>query len=556
MAPVTSGSRLVRAAALAVLLIAGTTACNSAALTQGPKLAKDQMLRVALDDQPSSLDPGQTQYTYETAVLRAVSEPLLKQLPDLSGLVPAAAQSFDVTNNGTVYVFHLRSNARYWDGKPVRAQDFVFAWKRLIDPRLASPTETFFAAAVLNGDRVSVMDPQRDAATIDTALGSLGLAAVDDFTFQVTLSRQDPAFPWIAAMPAGAPVREDVVAKYGDKWAASPDTLVTNGPFRVAAMVPNDHITVGPNPDYWGARPILTSIQFTVVNDGASALYKYKTGQLDEISVQPAQAASVTGDATLSRELEKAPDLTVFWIVFRNDAPPLDNANVRRAIAEAIDRGAFISQIFQGQGLAADSYIPSGMHGHVSSFTTQRFDVAQARASLAASGVSAQQLSGVKFAYDMSSDFGKATATFVRDQLKANLGVDVTLQGLDANTLSSHLSTGDFQIAGPMGWSADYADPADWYDIFTTTNSNNVALYHNQQYDNFVRVARTDLQPSRRDQEYQQAQQMLVDDAPVAFMAQSVTWHLIRPYVRGIVTSPGEEWPGALSPTQISLAPH
>jgi len=556
MATVTSGPRLVRAAALALLLIIGTTACNSAPLTQGPRLAKDQTLRVVLEDQPSSLDPGQTQYPYETAVLRAISEPLLKPLPDLSGVAPAAAASFEASGDGTVFVFHLRPAARYWDGTPVRAQDFVFAWRRLIDPRLAAPAETFFAGAILNGDRVSVMDPQRDASTIDAALGTLGLKAVDDFTFQVTLSHPDPAFVWLAAMPAGGPVRADVVTKYGDQWAASPDTLVTNGPFRVAAMVTNDHITVTPNPDYWGARPILTSIQFLIVNDGATALYKYKNGQLDETSVQPAQAASVASDSALSHDLVKTPDLTVYWITFRIDAPPLDNVKVRRAISEAIDRSAFVNQIFQGQGTGADTFIPAGMHGYDSTLSAQRFDVAQARASLAASGVSIQQLSVVKFAYDLGSDFGKATAMFVRDQLKANLGVDITLQGLDANTLSSHLASGDFQIAGPMGWTADYPDPADWFDIFTTTSSNNVALYHNQQYDDFVRVASSDLQPTRRDQEYQLAQQMLVDDSPVAFLAQSVTWNLVRSYVRGASSSPVEEWPGALSPTEISLAPH
>jgi oligopeptide transport system substrate-binding protein len=107
-----------------------------------------------------------------------------------------------------------------------------------------------------------------------------------------------------------------------------------------------------------------------------------------------------------------------------------------------------------------------------------------------------------------------------------------------------------------MGWSADYPDPADWFDYFVTTSSNNVAFYQNQQYDNFVRVARTDVQPDRRDQEYQQAQQMLVDDAPVAFLAQSVSWYLVRPYVRGIVASPVDEWPGALDPAGISIAPH
>jgi oligopeptide transport system substrate-binding protein len=542
--------------ALALVVLASVTACNSGGLTQGPKLASDQALRVLLTDQPGSLDPGQTQYAYETAVLRAISEPLLKPLADLTGVVPAAAQSYDVANGGSVFVFHLRPSAEYSDGTPVKAQDFVYAWQRLIDPRLASPEGTFFAGTILNGDKVSVLDPQRDAASIDAALNTLGLKALDDYTFQVTLSRPDPAFIWLAAMPAAAPVRQDIVKKNGDKWATSPDTLITNGPFKVTEMVPNDHITVVPNPHYWGARPTLTSINFVVVNDGAAALSKYKGGALDEIAVQPAQASSVAGDASLKQNLVRTPDLTEFWITFRVNASPTNNAKLRLAIAQAIDRDAFVAQIFQGQGTPAETFIPKGMHGYSSSLPAQRFDVAQARASLAASGLSASQLATLTFSYDQTSDFGKATANFIHDQLKTNLGLNIVLQGLDTNTLASNLGNGNFQLAGPMGWSADYPDPADWYDYFLTTSSNNIAFYQNQQYDNFVRVARTDVQPDRRDQEYQQAQQMLVDDAPVAFLAQSVSWYLVRPYVRGITTSPVDEWPGALDPAQISIAPH
>jgi oligopeptide transport system substrate-binding protein len=549
--------RPAHAFALAVLVLVSVTACNSpAALTQGPKLAKDQTLHVLLEDQPGSLDPGQTQYSYETAVLRAISEPLLKPLADLSGVVPAAAQSYDVAAGGTVFVFHLRPAAGYSDGAPVKAQDFVYAWQRLIDPRLASPEGPFFAGTILNGDKVSILDPQRDAANIDAALNTLGLKALNDSTFQVTLSQPDPAFIWLAAMPASAPVRQDIVKKNGDKWAASPDTLITNGPFKVSEMVPNDHITVVPNPHYWGAKPTLTSINFQVVNDGAAALTKYKSGQLDEMSVQPAQAAAVAADSKLKSDLVKTPDLTVFWITFRLDGAPTSNAKLRLAIAQAIDRDAFVAQIFQDQGLPATSFIPKGMHGYSSSLSAQNFDVAQARASLAASGFSAAQLSTLKFSYDQTSDFSKATANFIYDQLKANLGINITLQGLDTNTYASNLATGNFQLAGPMGWTADYPDPADWYDFFLTTSSNNVAFYQNQQYDSFVRVARTDMQSDRRDQEYQQAQQMLVGDAPVAFLAQSVSWHLVRTYVRGVTTSPMDEWPGALNPTLISIAPH
>jgi len=556
---VTPGLWRSRALTLALLVVIGGFACNPSppSLTQGAKLDKDQSLRVLLDDQPLSLDPGQTQYSYETSVLRAISEPLLRPTPDMTGVSPAAAERFDVSSSGLIYAFHLRGNAQYWNGMPVKAQDFVFAWQRLIDPRLASPSEAFFADAVLNGDKVSVLDPRRDASRLDAAVASLGLKATDDYTFQVTLSHRDPAFIWLAAMPAGAPIRQDIVKTSGDTWATSPDTLLSNGPFRVAEMATGDHINVVQNPHYWGPHPTLTSIDFVIVNDGAAALTKYMSGELDVIDVQPAQAAAVAGDARLSRELLKTPSLTIYWLAFRVTSAPLNNIRVRRAIAQAIDRTAFVAQVFQGQAIPAETFIPQGMHGYApgTGGNAQRSDVAAARASLAASGVSARQLTGIKFTYDRSNDFQKATATFVKTQLKTNLGIDITLQGLDTNTFNSRLSSGNFQIAGPRGWTADYPDPSDWYHVFLMTSYRNVGLYQNQQYDNFVRAAGSDLQSDRRDQEYRQAQAMLVSDAPVAFLAQTVSWNLVRPYVKGITPTSVDEWPGALFPTQIYIAP-
>jgi oligopeptide transport system substrate-binding protein len=525
MDAMTPGSRLWHAVAWMALIVVLATACNTPApLTGGPRLAGDQTLRVLLDDQPATLDPGQTQYPFETAVLRAITEPLLRPTADLSGVTPAAAQSYDVADNGTVYVFHLRKDAKYWDGTPVHAQDFVYAWQRLMDPRLAAPSEPFFAAALLNGDKVSVLDPQRDATRIDAALASLGLKAADDFTFQVTLAHPDPAFIWLAAMPAGAPIRRDIIDRYGDKWAVTPDSLITNGPFRVMEMVPNDHLTVVANDHYWGPKPTLKTILFAVVNDGAAALQKYKSGQLDVIDVQPAQVAEVNGDSRLHANLLKTPALTVFWLVFRLTAAPLNNVKVRQAIALAIDRQAFVNQLFQGEGIPAGTFIPKGMQGYLPNLVgAQNFDLARARAALAASGKTAAQLSGIRFAYDQSSDFAKASAKFIHDQLRANLGLEITLQALDRNTFNSRLGDGEFQMAGPLGWTADFPDPSDWYGVFTMTSANNVGLYQNAQYDTFVKAAATDTQSDRRQQEYQQAQQMLVTDAPAAFLAQTVS---------------------------------
>jgi oligopeptide transport system substrate-binding protein len=327
----------------------------------------------------------------------------------MNGVSPASAASFDVSPSGTIYAFHLRKNAQYWDGTPVKAQDFVFAWQRLIDPRLASPSEAFFADAVLNGDKVSLLDPRRDASKLDAAVASLGLKATDDYTFQVTLSHRDPAFIWLAAMPAGAPIRQDIVKTSSDRWATSPDTLMTNGPFRVSEMA-TDHINVVPNPHYWGPRPTLTAIDFVIVNDGAAALAKFTSRQLDVIDVQPAQAATVAADAQLSHELMKTPSLSVYWLVFHVTTGPLSNVKVRRAIAQGIDRAAFVAQVFQGQAIPAETFIPQGMHGYAPAAGggLQKSDIAAARASLAASGVSAKQLSGIKFTYDRSSDFQKA----------------------------------------------------------------------------------------------------------------------------------------------------
>lgn len=536
------------------MVLAVASACDPG-VTSGPKLAADQVLRVMIEDQPASLDPGQTQYTYETAILRAVAEPLLRPKPDLSGVEAAAASSYEVNSAGTAYVFHLRTNAKWWDGTPVKAQDFVFAWQRLVDPRLAAPDETLFADAILNGDHVALMDPQRDKATIDAALGTLGLKAVDDYTFEVTLAQPDPAFLWLASLPASAPIRKDVVTKNGDKWATTPETYMTNGPFRVTEMAKNDHIRVERNPSYWGGKALLTRIDFDIVNDGAQALSKYRSGGLDVADVQLAQASSVAGDGNLSRQLVKTPDLTVFWIVFRVDSPPLDNVKLRQAIAEAIDRNAFVKSILQGEGEGATTLIPKGMHGYTSTLTAQRFDVAQARASLAASGLAGKKLS-LTYSYDQTLASAKATATFVANQLKQNLGIELNLQPLDPNTLSSRVESGQFQMTGPRGWTADYPDQADWYDIFLTTSSANIAFWQSPAYDNFVSAARTDVNPARRDQEYLQAQSMLASESPVAFLAQTQSWDLVQPYVRGVVTSPVDEWPGATRPGKISIAPH
>src|SRR5438067_10681802 len=250
-----------------------------------PNLAADQTLRIQLTEGPRSFDPALQYLTSEEEIGRLYAEPLLRPTPDLADVEGAAAQSYEVSSDGLTYTFHLRPNGQYSDGHPVTAQDFVYAWKRLIDPRLAAAHADLFAQAVSGGSEAEALDPNSDAARIEPALSALGLKAIDNLTFQVTLPRPQGYLKWIATLWNGAPVRADMVQARGAAWATDPQTLITNGPYRVAAM--GSTVKLEANPHYWGGRPPVTAITAAVATS-AEAVRSYAAGDLDLAKVDTA----------------------------------------------------------------------------------------------------------------------------------------------------------------------------------------------------------------------------------------------------------------------------
>jgi len=209
----------IRAFALTTAGLFAVAACGP---TQpGVTLAATQELRVNIGTEPASLDPGQTQWVYEAAVDRQLFEAPLKATKDFKDVTGAAADSYKVDSTGTVYTFNLHKGAKWSDGQPVKAADFVYGWQRLLDPRQAGPYSSFYTI-VKNGNTVNGMDPKDPK--IDTALQTLGLKAVDDNTFQVTLENAAGYFKWVATLWTGAPVRKDVVQKAG-KDSSGNDTV-------------------------------------------------------------------------------------------------------------------------------------------------------------------------------------------------------------------------------------------------------------------------------------------------------------------------------------------
>lgn len=517
------------------MVIGLTSSCDAnRPLSNAP--TNSQELRVTISAEPLTFDPGQQQWAYEAAVGRNTFEALLKPTQDLKGVTGLAADSYSVDDTGVVYTFKLHQGARWGDGQPVKADDFVYAWQRLLDPRLGATYASYYYP-VKNGSHVNQMDPKDPG--VDAALQTLGLKAVDDNTFQVTLQAPAGYFKWVATLWTGAPVRRDVIAKAGkdsagnERWGAVARGAVTNvvgnGQFKVSEVVSKDHITLVQNPNYAGSSPkaALTKITVYEIADASVAYDKYRNGGLDMTPVPINMAAD---DSALRGELVKVPDLTVFWLAFNVSKAPFDNVSVRRAFAQAIDRDALVNSALNGRGVPATSLIPDGMLDFDSSIgSAQPFNVSRAKAALEASGMTASQLSetNLTYTYNNGNARNTAIAQFVQAQLKTNLGVTIQLDG--AKSISERLKTRNYMMSF-FGWADDYPDPQDWFDTFLSSAGG----WSNAGYDQAVNQADASSDQSRRHTLYMQAESILIHEAPVVFLEQPTSWYLVKPYVKNL----------------------
>jgi oligopeptide transport system substrate-binding protein len=543
---------IAAAAGLVVIAACGTTSSANGTLAAPEK----QIYRVNDVTEPNSYDPGQETYTYEAAVGRNVFEPLLKPKSDLSDVEPAAAQSYDVSSDGLTYTFHLHADAKWSDGQPLTGADFVYGWDRLLNPALAAGyVDPFFDGTVAGAQSYATTDPT-SASAIDTFIGGLGLSAPDAHTFQVKLQHPAPYFKWVATLWVGAPIRKDIVEKAAggtfpssdaskaEMWAQNPDTIIGNGPFKISEIVPKDHVTLAPNSFYWGGPGKIQQLVLYFIGDGNTAFSKYQTSALDEINVPIADVTYVRGDATLSKQAYLWPELTVFWMTYNTKEAPLDNEKVRMALSKSIDRDKLANDVQHGTVKPFTSFIPKGMNGYDNSDQAQSFDVAAAKADLAASGVTADQLNKLKL-LTRNTTGSKTVNQYIVDQWNTNLGLNMQLDVIDSKTVTSRIRKGDFDIYGPDGWGADYPDQQDFFDVFFSNACDglNWGCPTLPGYDSLVQKADTELDQNQRNQDYATAQKMLIDQAAIGFIYQQYEYDLVKPYVGNLKQTPfDDEW--------------
>ncbi len=544
-----------RALSLATVGFFVASACGPGGTTSENLASPDKQVLNANDGtEPNSYDPTQQTYTYEAGVGREVFETLLKSNPAGTDVQPAAAQSFDVSSDGLTYTFHLRSNAKWSDGQPVKAADWVYGYQHLLNPALAAGyVDPFFDTTIKGADGYGSVDVA-NAGAIDTFLNGLGLKAVDDNTFQITLQHPAAFFKWVVTLWVAPPIRKDIVEKAAGgsfpssdttkplMWAQKADTIIGQGPFKISEIVSKDHVTLVPNPSYWGGAPDLQKINLWFITDANTLFAKYQTGDLDMITVPGANVDLVRNDPKLSGEAKVYPKLTTFWMTFNSKKSPFDKADVRMAFAKSIDRDKLNKQVQHDIQQSITSFIPKGMAGYDPSNKAQAFDAAAAKALLQKAGVTADQLNKFKL-LTRDSTRSKTLNGFIVDQWNTNLGLNIQLEVLDSKTVTSRIRKGDFDIYGPDGWGADYPDQQDWFDIFfkNSCHSLNWGCVDLPGYDDLVSQADRELDQNKRNAAYKQAQDMLINQAAVAFIYQDYEYNLIKPYVGGLTITASDD---------------
>src|SRR6266581_4270663 len=368
------------------------SACGGGTTTsQNLAAPAKQILNVNDGTEPNSYDPTQQTYTYEAGVGREVFETLLKSNAQGTDVMPAAAESYKVSDDGLTYTFKLRSGAKWSDGKAVTAADWAYGYQHLLNPALAAGyVDPFFDTTIKGADGYADVDVSK-ASAIDTFLQGLGLSAPDPNTFVITLQHPAAFFKWVVTLWVAEPIRKDIVEQAAggsfpssdttkaEIWAQKAETVIGNGPFKISEIVSKDHVTLVPNPNYWGGAPHFQKIVLWFIEDANTAYAKYQTGDLDAITVPLANVDVVRNDPKLSKEAKVYPKLTTFWMTFNAQRTPFDKPDVRMAFAKSIDRDKLNKQVQHDIQQSILSFIPKGMAGYETSDKTQSFDAAAAK---------------------------------------------------------------------------------------------------------------------------------------------------------------------------------
>jgi oligopeptide transport system substrate-binding protein len=440
-------------------------------------------------------------------------------------LVADLAAGWDISADGTVYTFYLRQDARFHNGRPVTAEDVVYSWERAVNPATRSDTIMTYLNDIVGAKEMHA----GQAAHIS------GLKIIDDHTLQVTIDAPKPYF--LMKLTYGNTFivdRENVES--GSDWYRKPNGT---GPYKLIRWDSMKVQIYERNEDFYLEPP---AIPYVVVQmyEGIG-MRMYETGQIDMTGVSIYDLDRLRNPSDpLNSQLHEAPDMCTSYIMFDVNQAPFDDPKVRQAFALAVDREQYIDVVMRGSSIPAHGILPPSMPGHNSNLRALDFNPELARQRLAESSYgSAQNLPPIVFT---SSGFGSSLSGSVAalaDMWSNTLGITIEVELIESNYWIDEINAGNHGQLLSTGWCADYPDPENFLDVlFHSESQQNNGNYRNSEVDRLLSQARTETDTDTRIALYQQAEQLVVDDAAAIFLSHSMSYLLTKPYLKGYVPTP------------------
>lgn len=512
--------------------------------------AAEQVLRVNMDQEPGFLDPAQASTDIEISVLRSITYPLVYLDADLE-IVPGMAETWDIAPDGKSITFHLGA-FKYSNGDDVVAADFVTAYKRLADPRIASGY-SYALDPVVGWDEIQALDP---ATMTDADLDQLGVEAPDDSTFVVTLSEATSWFIYIASGWYSTPQKPEY------EWTEA-DTYVSSGPMMMTEWRHESNIVLEPNPNWTGTPVTIDRIDMAMINDQTASLAAYEADEIDITRVPRAEVQRIKDDPVLSGEVNEGNTLSFNYYGFdlkNPNGPFTKSVLLRKAFNEGLDKDTMLATVFNGIGNVAYSLVPIGMPGHQDTEFIP-YDPVQAKAdfdtALADLGLTVDTLD-LELGLNSGGGANEPLAEFMQEQWRTVFGIEVRITSMDSfASYLERLAEDPFDIFR-LGWGADYPHPNNFLtDLIACDSGNNNMGYCNPEVDALLAEAATKADLEEQIPLYNQAQELVMADSPIITQTFGASFTLVKPYVQNLViTAQDGNRAGSLFYAWTSIAEH
>lgn len=532
------------------LVVASLTACGGKSNTPDKGGNTDagkttgqiqgKQLAVQIGPNPETVDPALNTAVDGGNMILHNFECLLTIGQDNS-IQPGQAEKWEVSEDGLTWTFHLRDGLKWSDGSDLTANDFVYSWKRVCNPDVAAPYGETVLGMVKGFNEASAGD-----------LDALGVSAPDDKTLVVTLNNPCSYFESIVAFATLSPVQQATIEKNGDSWAVSADTYVSNGPFYVTEWVPDSHITMSKNPNYWNADAIkLGSIKFVLMEDSNAAYSAYKSGEVLMIKDVPTEEIpSLEGNS----EFYVDPIIATSYVTLNLNDSTFADSKVRKALSLAVDREYLAGTLMQGTYSPASSLLGPGWsdvngtdfadnaNGGTPYINNSNFDanLEEAKKLLAEAGYSNGEGFPIITYKTNEAGYNKTVAEYLQ-QAWGELGITVEVEILEWGTFSAERRAGNYMVAR-NGWSGDYSDPSNFLDLFMTNNGNNDGKFSNAEYDAAMEKSRTTLDENERSKALHEAEDILMEEIGAIPLAYQNDFWLQSSKITGSWHSPYGYW--------------